>query len=193
MTLQVINPDSEPGTGSGIFGGGSGAGTAGGTGGSTSGSAPGLSPGGAALEVKVLFFRVGFDMEVMPIESWSYNGPFGRAEMQATTFNDTGIFHSVPDGPMHLEIAQGEVVRWAESSDPSTLVDTLDASTAIEDLHQSAPGSRVTRTVIDPFMTYLRAIIIGPATGIQTRIRSLGDYDHPPSTLTAGRRIVVVK
>lgn len=191
MTLLILDPRNETPNGGGTFDGGTGAGTVGS--GGNSGSTTGTSPGGSALEVKVLFFRVGFDMEVMPIERWSYDGPFSRAELQATTFTDTGIFHPVPDGLMNLELADGEVVRWAESTDPSELVDTLDASTAIEDLHQSTPGTRVTRKVIDPFMTYLRAIIIGPATGIRTRIRSLGDYDHPPATLTAGRSIVVTK
>lgn len=189
MTVLILDGDTFSQTGT--FDGSSGHGIVGG--GTTSGSTPGTSPGGAGLDIKVLFFRVGFDMEVMPIERWSYDGPFARAELQATTFNDQGIFNPVPDGLMNLEIADGEVVRWAESTDPAELVDSLDASTSLEDLHQSTPGIRVTRKVIDPFKPYLRAIIIGPESGIATRIRSLGDYDHPPATMTAGRSIVVTK
>lgn len=191
MTIQVLEGPGETPIPNGTFDGGSGFGTVGS--GSNSGSTPGTSPGGGNIKVKVIFFRVGFDMEVMPIERWSYEGPFSRAEVVGTTFNDNGIFNPVPDGLMSLEIAEGEVVSWAESTDPSELVDSLDVNTAIEDLHQANVGTRVTRKVIDPFKSYLRAIIIGPEAGIATRIRSLGDYDHPPATLTAGRSIVVTK
>lgn len=191
MTIQILSPSDDTLGGGGTFTGDSGFGTIGS--GSTSGSTGGTAPGGAPLAIKVLFFRIGFDVEVMPIGRWSYQGPFARAELQATVFDDTGIFHPVPDGLMNLEIAEGESVRWAESTDPAELVDSLDVSTAIEDLHQGVVGTRVTRKVIDPFKAYLRAIIIGPGSGIQTRIRSMGDYDHPPATLTAGQFIVVTK
>ncbi|WP_257303394.1 hypothetical protein [Geothrix campi] len=180
-----------PYTPGGSYGGGTGSGT-GGTG-STSGSTTGTTPGGVAQAIKVLFFRVGFDMERMPIERWAYSGPFVRPEIQATVFNDSGIFHPIPDGVVSLDLAPGEVVRWSESADPGALVDSLDTATAIEDLHQPTIGLRVTRQLVEPFQKYLRAIIIGPAAGLLTKIEALGDYDHPPATMIPGRLITVVK
>jgi len=158
-----------------------------------SGSTTGLSPTGTPKAVKILFFRTGLNAEKLGVDRWSYAGPFARPELQAGVFNDTGIFHPVPEGVFVLDLADGEVVRWAESADPGALVDSIDVQTTAEDLHQATAGMRVTRKVIEPFFPYLRAIIIGPAAGILSGVRALGDYDHPPSTITAGRLITVVK
>ncbi|HJV39994.1 MAG TPA: hypothetical protein VJ549_00535 [Geothrix sp.] len=188
MTILIKDDGSIPSVPNGSYSGGTGTTT-----GTTSGSTTGTSPGLVPLAIKVLFFRTGFDAESLPIERWAYAGPFARAEIQAMAFNDSGIFHPIPDGLVSIDMAQGEVVRWAEAEDPADLVDSLDAATAIEDLYQATAGVRVTHQVVAPFHRYLRAIIIGPAAGIQTKIHASGSYDHPPATMTAGRSITVTK